>query len=400
MTDPVARMDAMRDMLLYANQLYSFCLDIDDNLTFSNCPNRDFFYGLYSTSCCRQMIQQHFSSCNLPVISYDRIGLAWIAAAQFHGSDLECMHLLGPFFTMETSEAYLHQVCSQLKISKDYTSALTEKLKLIPVISFNHALRYAIMLYYAVTGNSIEDSEILITNENSMSNNESVWTTTTWHGTWEAEQQFLSDIKEGRNPFPIQLGGGNIGRMTSGDPLRQAKNEIIIFIALCIRAAIESGVSPEGAYNLSDYYIQRCESCISISDVHNCAAEMTHVLIQRVRSCKQNRKFSLPVSACLEYIATHVKEHITLEEIAKNLGYSAYYLSNRVKSETGESIGNTIKKQKIETAKHMLVNSILDVAEVSEALAFSSPSFFSATFRKYTGMTPSEYQRSNGNSDL
>lgn len=185
-----------------------------------------------------------------------------------------------------------------------------------------------------------------------------------------------------------------VAALFDGPPM--LTNELIVFTALGIRAAIEGGVSPEGAYNLSDYYIQRGEACTSMPEVYNCIGELQKRLIQRVRTCKQNKKYSPPVAACLEYISTHVTERITLDEMARELGYAAYYLSGKVKEETGESVGSIIKRQKIETAKEMLRNPTQGAAEIGEQLAFSSPSFFSATFRKYTGMTPSEYQKSFG----
>lgn len=396
MTDPVARLDAMRDMLLYANRLYSFCLDAEGNLIFTNCPDREFFYGIYAISSCSTAIREHFKGQTRPLVSYDRMGFAWIAAAQFNGSTLENVHLLGPFFTMETSETYLRQVCRQLKISGELSGVFMEKLNLVPVISLTHALEFGVMLYYAVVGEPIAKSEILSEGEETESEYNEEWNSSSWHGSWEAERELLSAIREGRMPAQDKLSFGRIGRMAMGDPLRQAKNELIVFTALGIRAAIEGGVSPEGAYNLSDYYIQRGEACTSMPEVYNCIGELLQRLIQRVRTCKQNKKYSLPVSACLEFIATHVTERITLDEMARELGYAAYYLSGKVKEETGESVGSIIKRQKIETAKEMLRNPTQGAAEIGEQLAFSSPSFFSATFRKYTGITPSEYQKSFG----
>lgn len=51
-----------------------------------------------------------------------------------------------------------------------------------------------------------------------------------------------------------------------GNPLRQAKDSVLIFVTLCSRAAIRGGLSPENAYTLQDLYIQTLEDCKTISD--------------------------------------------------------------------------------------------------------------------------------------
>lgn len=100
----------------------------------------------------------------------------------------------------------------------------------------------------------------------------------------------------------------------------------------------------------------------------------------------------------MDYIQTHLYDKIQLETMAKELGYAAYYLSKRFKEETGISLNDYIKEQKIRKATQMLNRAGVSVAEVSERLAFSSPSYFCTVFKKLTGMMPSEYQNKT-NSD-
>ena len=183
--------------------------------------------------------------------------------------------------------------------------------------------------------------------------------------------------------------------MCPGNPLRQAKDEGIVFTVLASRAAIFGGVSPEGAYNLADYYIQRLEACVNVAEAQSCSGEMCEAYVRRVHQCRQNSRYSPLTASCMEYVETHIKEKISLEEMARELGYTSYYLSGKFQKETGCSIGSHIKRQKVETAKQLLDSSSLTFADISEQLSFSSPSFFSSTFRKYTGMTPGEYRKRN-----
>lgn len=94
----------------------------------------------------------------------------------------------------------------------------------------------------------------------------------------------------------------------------------------------------------------------------------------------------------MDYIETHLYTKINLDQMAKEVGYATYYLSKRFKEETNISIKDYIKEEKIKRAKYLLTRTDISVSEVSECLAFSTPSYFCSVFKSFTGMLPSEYQ--------
>ena len=59
-----------------------------------------------------------------------------------------------------------------------------------------------------------------------------------------------------------------------------------------------------------------------------------------------------------------------------------------------------ISAQKIEQAKLILGTPSVTVADLSERLSFSSPGYFTLTFRKYTGMTPVAWQQRKTNPEI
>jgi two-component system response regulator YesN len=52
---------------------------------------------------------------------------------------------------------------------------------------------------------------------------------------------------------------------------------------------------------------------------------------------------------------------------------------------------------KIKTAKKLLKENELSIKEISEKLAFDTPNYFSKTFKKIVGFTPTEYRKMAGN---
>ena len=249
------------------------------------------------------------------------------------------------------------------------------------------------MLHYCVTGCTVTLSEVQLQNERIDHTEEVAWGDTNWHGSWVTEQRLFKSIMEGRYEDFGKVNTGNIGNIGGGDPLRQAKNEIIVFATLCSRAAILGGVSSEGALNLSDHFIQLVEAADSVQEVMNLGGEMHQTYIQRVQKAKANSDRTALVRACMDYVDTHILEKISLTSMAQEVGYNEHYISRKFKSETGESLVDYINRQKIQLAKIILKDTKLSVTETSDRLAFSSPSYFSSVFKKQAGVSPAEYQQ-------
>lgn len=71
-------------------------------------------------------------------------------------------------------------------------------------------------------------------------------------------------------------------------------------------------------------------------------------------------------------------------------------LSTRFKASTGVNLSDFITDKKIDEAKRLLTYTKSSVSDISEYLAFSSQSHFSAKFKQKTGMTPNEYRKTGG----
>lgn len=53
----------------------------------------------------------------------------------------------------------------------------------------------------------------------------------------------------------------------------------------------------------------------------------------------------------------------------------------------------------MDAAQAMMAQGMLKVYEIAEKVGFSNPYYFSACFKKHTGVTPSEYRKSIGASN-
>ena len=93
------------------------------------------------------------------------------------------------------------------------------------------------------------------------------------------------------------------------------------------------------------------------------------------------------------YIDTNYREDISLDKLAALAHLNKYYLAHAFHKEYGVSPITYLSRRRIEESKYLLGNTGHTLAQVSELLGFSSPSYFSQCFRKAEGISPNEYRR-------
>lgn len=213
-------------------------------------------------------------------------------------------------------------------------------------------------------------------------------------GTYAMECQIFQAAEDGNIDYrhPQKSFSARVGIMASGDPLRHAKNQTIAAITLVTRAAIRGGMSEETAYSLSDWYIQMVEMTTEIAEVYQYSRDAFRDFTQRVRKRKLEQGCSKEILECMSYIELHFRERITMDMLAEACGYSKNYLSAKFVREVGMSVSDYISYVKIRHAKLWLKHSRMPVQQISHELNYNAASYFSAVFKKHTGLTPSEYR--------
>jgi len=84
----------------------------------------------------------------------------------------------------------------------------------------------------------------------------------------------------------------------------------------------------------------------------------------------------------------------TVQYLAEQLNISASYLSDMLRSYTGQNAQQHIHNRLIEKAKEILSTSTLSVAEIAYQLGFEHPQSFSRLFKTKTNLSPLEFRQS------
>ena len=94
----------------------------------------------------------------------------------------------------------------------------------------------------------------------------------------------------------------------------------------------------------------------------------------------------------LEYIRVHCCEPLTLPDIARALGYSEDYLSHLLHEQVSCSFRRYVHLLRMQRAKKELLSGFRSIREIAEECGYTNAKFFSTSFLKYEGITPSAFR--------
>ena len=92
------------------------------------------------------------------------------------------------------------------------------------------------------------------------------------------------------------------------------------------------------------------------------------------------------------FIAQHFNEPLILEDIANHVHLHPSYFSTLFKQSTGSSFKEYLNMVRIEESKRLLANTDFSIIDIAVATGFEEQSYFSKVFKKYTGLTPTQFR--------
>lgn len=215
-----------------------------------------------------------------------------------------------------------------------------------------------------------------------------------YHHTYQEERMLLDCVRAGRVEDALYFTrtmDSDLGKM-SKKVLNQWRNTAIVGITLCTRAAIEGGISPAAAYQISDFYICKCDSCQDVAQMIRYRNTAIVKLTSEVMRKLEQKHTSSYVEQCRDYVRKHYREKIYLSDIADTLGVSASYLSRLFSKETGECLQDYIIRVRIDRAANLLTYSDEPLSKIAEYVNFPSQSYFGKVFREQMEMSPKKYR--------
>lgn len=104
-------------------------------------------------------------------------------------------------------------------------------------------------------------------------------------------------------------------------------------------------------------------------------------------------KPSSVIYPAIAYINDHLRDGISMKEMADLCHLSPSYFSRTFNRETGESFVNYINRRKVALAKELLRETNKSITQIAEEAGYINISNFIAVFKRMEGVTPSVYRQ-------
>ncbi len=106
-------------------------------------------------------------------------------------------------------------------------------------------------------------------------------------------------------------------------------------------------------------------------------------------------KCSAAIKDAIEYIDLNFTKKLTLDYVSEKVGFSKYYFARTFKEATGHTLIEQINSKRCDFAIQLLIGTDESISQICSKCGFENQSYFSKTFREYTGLLPSAYRKQN-----
>lgn len=139
-------------------------------------------------------------------------------------------------------------------------------------------------------------------------------------------------------------------------------------------------------------YVKQCDSLIhlSVEEQELWAYRRLHTMVKLMKASKNTRKSSV-ITVAMEYIQKHYNEDISLNEISKYVNLSPQHFSKTFKEVTNFNYVEWVNNLRITKAKEIMNQEDYTIGEVGTMVGFPNANYFSRIFKKYVGISPTEY---------
>lgn len=178
----------------------------------------------------------------------------------------------------------------------------------------------------------------------------------------------------------------------NGGDIERCRSEVFCVLMLCFSRLTSNNASPQAAI-LSKYaFFQGILSAQTLSEIKDLFLSIL-IDLKDYHAVKTIANKQAVVDKILEYLENHYNETVTLSDVARMVYLSPAYVSTLISSETGKTFIDILNGIRVSKAIELIKNSNQKYYLIAEQVGFKEPQYFSIVFKKYTGMSPSEYKQ-------
>ncbi len=152
----------------------------------------------------------------------------------------------------------------------------------------------------------------------------------------------------------------------------------------------QNQLHPDFVLENQDNIMDIMDSCFSFFQLHRILTEKTAAYFRDFRNRSPENSIIYMIR---EYIGAHYPDAgLSVKSISEHVNMSASYTCTFFKNETGMTLNQYITDFRMKKAAQLLADPRSRINDISSQVGYNDGNYFSKSFRKYTGFSPSEYR--------
>lgn len=216
----------------------------------------------------------------------------------------------------------------------------------------------------------------------------------------EEETLLLEQIKAGNREKARKALGILLDRLLGKGNLASFVAQMVELLAVTFRMAAQIADSQKAGV----LKIKLAKELHQVDSPKKAVAWAEQMMLQYIDLICKEKSISASqkiIDKANKYIAENYNRDISLNELAEYVHLSPSYFCRLYKQVTKCNLVDFINSVRISHAKNLLVGSSHDIDYIAFAVGFNTHNYFTTVFRRFVGMTPSEYRlvKNRGSAD-
>lgn len=187
--------------------------------------------------------------------------------------------------------------------------------------------------------------------------------------------------------------GGSLLMSHNLTPLMTAKKGLYIQNTIFRLTAHSCGIEPKYLRMISQKYSKEIDELTDPSQETELRQHMLYAYCEMVSKCKMSG-YSPIIQKTIAYISRHLAdENLSLTQLSENVNTNSSYLSKLFKAEVNMTLTEYISQARIEKAMEYIKSGNMKIQDVALAVGYTDTAYFTRCFRKRTGLSPTEFQK-------
>lgn len=172
--------------------------------------------------------------------------------------------------------------------------------------------------------------------------------------------------------------------------VNHVKNLFYKLSLLLLNEAEKRGIKNDSVDEQENYLWNLISGFKTIDEIRDYIIDKTLFYVTRVKEMEAVNRNIFEVKIYIQ--KSYYIQSLTTQKIAESVYLTPTYLCTLFKKETGKTINEYITDIRIEKSKELLSDRTVKLYEIAKKVGYNDTNYYSKTFRKLVGMTPSEFR--------